>query len=167
MFDLAWSEILVIGVVALLVIKPKDLPKALRTVGYWVRHARQIAAEFQSSLEQMAREAEIPDVKKELEDAGRKLTADIEKSIDPVEVEKHLFNPPETPPAVSDAGSAAVGESSIPTTAPFGEPPPAPPPAEEPQLPFAEPLPTQSPPVGATPPALEPVGTPRGPHDRG
>src|SRR5258708_2901499 len=44
MFDLAWSEILVIGVVALLVIKPKDLPKVLRTVGYWVRHARQVAA---------------------------------------------------------------------------------------------------------------------------
>ncbi|MEJ0070208.1 MAG: Sec-independent protein translocase protein TatB [Pseudomonadota bacterium] len=64
MFDLAWSELLVIGVVALLVIKPKDLPKVLRTVGYWVRHARQVASEFQSSLEQMAREAELSDVKK-------------------------------------------------------------------------------------------------------
>ena len=40
MFDFAWSELLVIGVVALIVIKPKDLPKVLRTVGYWVRQAR-------------------------------------------------------------------------------------------------------------------------------
>lgn len=98
MFDIGWSELLVIGVVALLVIKPKDYPKALRTVGYWVRHARQIAAEFQSSLEQMAREAELHEVKKEIEDAAHKLTSDVRSNFDPVEIEK-AFNEPASPPA--------------------------------------------------------------------
>src|SRR5271154_4839183 len=88
MFDFAWSELLVIGVVALIVIKPKDLPKVLRTVGYWVRQARQVASEFQTSIEQMAREAELSDVKKEIEDAGRKLTAEVQQTFDPVEIEK-------------------------------------------------------------------------------
>ena len=164
MFDLAWSEILVIGVVALLVIKPKDLPKVLRTVGYWVRHARQVAAEFQTSLEQMAREAEIPDVKKELEDAGRQLTADIEKSIDPVEVEK-LFNPVEPPVASASAETPSI-EPPAGAATPLSEPP-APGAAEEPHLPFPEPLPTQSPPIAVHPPALEPVGSPPGSRDRG
>jgi sec-independent protein translocase protein TatB len=123
MFDLAWSELLVIGVVALLVIKPKDLPKVLRTVGYWVRHARQVASEFQSSLEQMAREAELSDVKKEIEDAGRKLTTDIQQTFDPVEIEKK-FNPvPETPSAEATPSIA--------------------PPIDEPTLPGLEPGPTQ------------------------
>ncbi|MBI3516137.1 MAG: twin-arginine translocase subunit TatB [Proteobacteria bacterium] len=161
MFDLEWSKLLVIGVIALLVIKPKDLPKALNTLGYWVRHARQVAAEFQRSLEQMAREAEIPDVKKELEDAGRQLTADVEKSLDPVEVEK-LFNP--LPPEPSTATASIEPPADVAT--PLSEPP-APAAPEEPHLPFPEPLPTQSPPVTVHPPALEPAGSQSSPHDRG
>jgi sec-independent protein translocase protein TatB len=138
MFDLAWSELLVIGVVALLVIKPKDLPKVLRTVGYWVRHARQVASEFQSSLEQMAREAELTDVKKEIEEAGRKLTADVQHTFDPVEIEKQ-FNPPaETAPtaeAASTSPSIAAPAEPVATdepTLPFLEPEPTPPPSAAP-----------------------------------
>ena len=157
MFDFEFSKLLVIGVIALLVIKPKDLPRALHQLGYWVRHARQVAAEFQRSLEQMAREAEIPDVKKEIEDAGRQLTADIEKTIDPVEIEKAL-----TPLPLSDAVAASNEAAASQTIAP-----PAPSAADEPTLPFPEPLPTQSPPVAVHPPALEPAGSPSSPHDRG
>ena len=62
MFDFAWSELALIGVVALVVIGPKDLPRVLRTVGIWVRKARAIAREFQGSVEQMVREAELDEV---------------------------------------------------------------------------------------------------------
>jgi sec-independent protein translocase protein TatB len=145
MFDLEWSKLLVLGVVALLVIKPKDLPKALRTLGYWVRHARQVAAEFQSSIEQMAREAELADVKKDIEDATRHVTADIEKTIDPVEIEQLLNEPTGTPPPSLEPPAAE--------TTPAAEAAAVPPPAaapDEPTLPFPEPLPTTAP-AGAEP----------------
>jgi sec-independent protein translocase protein TatB len=84
MFDLAWSHILLLGVVALLVIGPKDLPRTLRMLGVWVGRARTIAREFQSSLDQMIREAELEDVRKEVEQAATvDLDHDIERSIDP------------------------------------------------------------------------------------
>jgi len=68
-FDLGWSEMLVIGAVALVVIGPKELPNALRTAGYWVRKARSLSREFQGSFEQMIREAELDEVRKDLEKA--------------------------------------------------------------------------------------------------
>src|SRR5437868_13575255 len=58
-FDIGWSELLVIGVVALVFIGPKDLPRALRVAGYWFRKARTLSREFQNSVDQMIREAEI------------------------------------------------------------------------------------------------------------
>ena len=64
--DIGWPEFLVIGVVALLVIGPKDLPAALRVAGYWVRKARTMSREFQSHFEQMLREAELDEVRQEL-----------------------------------------------------------------------------------------------------
>jgi sec-independent protein translocase protein TatB len=165
MFDFAWSELLVIGVVALIVIKPKDLPKVLRTVGYWVRQARQVASEFQTSIEQMAREAELADVKKEIEDAGRKLTAEVQQTFDPVEIEKK-FNPtePETPTI-----AAPPVEPGSTEPAPTEPTPPAPittemaaveTPPDEPTLPFPEMAP---PPVAAP---AEPAGVKPGTPDR-
>src|SRR5881394_399514 len=71
MFDIGWSELAVIAVVALVVIGPKDLPKVLRTAGYWMRKVRTIAAEFQSSIEQMAREADLDDLRKQVEEANK------------------------------------------------------------------------------------------------
>jgi sec-independent protein translocase protein TatB len=65
-FDIGWPELLLIGVVALVVIGPKDLPAALRVAGYWVRKARTMSREFQSSFEQMLREAELDEVRQEL-----------------------------------------------------------------------------------------------------
>ena len=69
MFDFAWSELAVIAVVALIVIGPKDLPRVMRTVGQWTRRARAIAREFQGSLDQMVREAELDDVKRHIDRA--------------------------------------------------------------------------------------------------
>ncbi|HTC17752.1 MAG TPA: Sec-independent protein translocase protein TatB [Stellaceae bacterium] len=97
MFDFAWSEIALIAVVALIVIGPKDLPRVLKTVGIWVRKARGIAREFQGSIEQMVREAELDDVKKNLDKAaGFSFDDEIKKTIDPKgEIEQALAPPPE------------------------------------------------------------------------
>ena len=58
MLDLGWSEILIIGVVALIVVGPKDLPKMLRTLGQYAGRAKSIAREFQRSMDDAARQAD-------------------------------------------------------------------------------------------------------------
>lgn len=70
MFDIAWSEFLLIGAVALVVIGPKDLPKALRTVGQVVGKVRRMATEFQGQFNDAMREAELHELKKQVEDVG-------------------------------------------------------------------------------------------------
>jgi len=70
MFDIAWSEMVLIGAVALVVIGPKDLPKALRTVGQTVGKIRRMASEFQGQFNEAMREAELADLKKQVEDVG-------------------------------------------------------------------------------------------------
>lgn len=66
MFDLGWSEILLIVAVALIVIGPKDLPQAVRTVTQIIRRMRGMAREFQSSLDDLAREAGVDEIKRDL-----------------------------------------------------------------------------------------------------
>lgn len=115
MFDLAWSHILLIGVVALLVIGPKDLPRALRTVGVWVGRARAIAREFQSSLDQMIREFELEEMRKQVETVAKlDLNATIEKTVDPGGELKQTFAtspiPEETPPAVTGPEAATPAQ---------------------------------------------------------
>lgn len=68
MFDIGWPELMLVMVVALIVIGPKDLPVAIRTVTTVLRKLRGMAAEFQSGLEEMAREAGVDEVKKSIED---------------------------------------------------------------------------------------------------
>lgn len=72
MFDLGWSELLVVAVVAIIVVGPKDLPKLMRTVGQWVRRARSLASEFQRGMMDLADAGdlkELKDLKKDVEDA--------------------------------------------------------------------------------------------------
>ena len=64
MFDIGWSELVVIGVVALIAIGPKELPGVLRMVGQWMGKARRMAAEFQGQFNEAMREAEMADIKK-------------------------------------------------------------------------------------------------------
>lgn len=65
MFDVAPTELLLVAVVALVVIGPKDLPKAMRVVGYWVGKARGVARQFRSGFDTMVREAELHEMEKQ------------------------------------------------------------------------------------------------------
>jgi sec-independent protein translocase protein TatB len=84
-FDIGWPELMLIGVVALVVIGPKDLPAALRVAGYWVRKARSMSRELQSSFDQMIREAELDEVRQELKKVTDiNLDHEVNKIMDPV-----------------------------------------------------------------------------------
>ena len=72
MFDIGWSELLLIGIVALIAIGPKELPGALRTLGQWMGKIRRMAAEFQGQFQEAMREAEIDQLKKDMDDMAAK-----------------------------------------------------------------------------------------------
>jgi sec-independent protein translocase protein TatB len=116
MFDISWSHILAIAVVALVVIGPKDLPRVLRTLGKWAGKARAVAREFQSSIDQMIRESELEEVRKEVEQvASTNIGHEIEKSVDPKGELQGSLQVPE----LTDAGSHPTG--TIATTTDTGE----------------------------------------------
>ena len=95
MFDIGWSEMAVVALVALIVIGPKDLPRVARNVGQWVAKGRAMGREFHRALEDMAREAELDKVKSEIEKAGRTdLGKTIEKTIDPSGELSKALEPP-------------------------------------------------------------------------
>jgi sec-independent protein translocase protein TatB len=79
MFDISWTEFLLIGVVALIVIGPKELPSVLRTLGQWTRKVRSMAADFQGQFQEAMREAEMADLKKQVDDVARDI-----KNYDPL-----------------------------------------------------------------------------------
>jgi sec-independent protein translocase protein TatB len=79
MFDISWTEFLLIGIVALIVIGPKELPGVLRTLGQWTRKVRSMAADFQNQFHEAMREAEMADLKKQVDDLAQDFT-----NIDPL-----------------------------------------------------------------------------------
>src|SRR5471030_1306949 len=68
MFDIGWSELVVIAVVALIAIGPKELPGVLRMVGQWIGKIRHMASEFQGQFQEAMREAEMADLKKDVDE---------------------------------------------------------------------------------------------------
>src|ERR1700710_782842 len=84
MFDFAWSEIVLIGAVALIAIGPKDMPAAIRTVSSMIKKARRMAAEFQTHVDEMVREADLGDVKKTFNEIRNfNIPAAMERAVDP------------------------------------------------------------------------------------
>ena len=129
MFDISWTEFLLIGVVALIVIGPKELPAVLRTVGQWTRKVRSMAADFQGQFQEAMREAEMSDLKKQVDDlahdvknydplkearaeveaAGRDIKASLEQKPDEPTLAEAA-----TPPAAVDEIPAALPGADIP-----------------------------------------------------
>jgi sec-independent protein translocase protein TatB len=68
MFDIGWGELLLIGIVALIAIGPKELPTVLRTLGQWMGKLRRMASEFQNQFQEAMREAEMADLKKQVDE---------------------------------------------------------------------------------------------------
>jgi len=83
MFDIGWQELVVIGVLAIVVLGPKELPRVLRTVMGLMRKARSVASEFQEAINDAARQADLDDVKKKFTDSALNPTDAIRHSIDP------------------------------------------------------------------------------------
>jgi sec-independent protein translocase protein TatB len=79
MFDISWTEFLLIGIVALIVIGPKELPAVMRTMGQWARKIRIMAGDFQNQFHEAMREAEMADLKKQVDDIAQDV-----KSYDPL-----------------------------------------------------------------------------------
>jgi sec-independent protein translocase protein TatB len=150
MFDIGWGKIVIIAVIALVVIGPKELPAVLRTVGQWMGKVRRMAAEFQAQFQEAMREAEMADLKKSV-DAITDATRDLGKGFDPIGSvrkdietaleEKPVSSPPatETAPAPVEAPAveppAAEQPAAVPPAAaapPAASEPPPPPPAEAP-----------------------------------
>lgn len=123
MFDMSWGEIMVIGAVALIVIGPKDLPKALRTVGNMTGKVRRMAAEFQGQFSEAMREAELEDVKQQLQGMNSDVTS-LNKGFNPIQTIRDELKgaveapvlPPVPSPAetVSDAFAQGRGEAGPP-----------------------------------------------------
>jgi sec-independent protein translocase protein TatB len=81
MFDIAWSELFVIVVVALVVVGPKDLPKLMRTAGQWAGRARTMADQFRRSFDDMARQSELDELRNQvssLKSAAQKPMTDLD-----------------------------------------------------------------------------------------
>ena len=94
MFDIGWTELLVIAVVAVVVVGPKDLPRALRAVGRWTGKVKRMARDFQGQFNEALREAELESVKKDIEEVGRiDPLAEVRKEV--TEVDKSLKTAPE------------------------------------------------------------------------
>ncbi len=149
MFDISWTEFLLIGVVALVVIGPKELPAVMRTLGQWTRKVRSMATEFQGQFHEAMREAEMSDLKKQVDDMARDVTdinplKSVRDDIESVGKDLHssLSATPSADPSVPVPahGEPAVVESSQPALAAAADETSAPVPPEA-----AVPMPVEQP----------------------
>jgi sec-independent protein translocase protein TatB len=156
MFDIGWGELLVIGVVALIVIGPKELPGVLRALGQWMAKIRRMASEFQSQFQEAMREAEMADLKKEVDElhhTARNMTSNFDP-LGYMGVKESTFTdmsgkssadatdtsqPSAAPPDQAAGTSAGAASASEPVAAPPGveSRPPAPATGPDSQAPAA------------------------------
>jgi sec-independent protein translocase protein TatB len=129
MFDIGWSEFVLIAVVALIAIGPKELPGVLRTVGQWMGKARKMAAEFQSQFQEAMREAEMADLKDSFDEVRKaasglsagslisSLEKDVSNSLRIDNVDKPA-EPPKTEAIETEAIETAAIEPPVTPTVP-------------------------------------------------
>jgi len=117
MFDFAWSEFALIAVVAMIAIGPKDMPAAIRAVTGWVKKARRMAAEFQTHVDEMVREADLSEVRASINEIRNfDIRGQLEKTIDADgSIRATLASNPLEPstPAVTSVEEIAVSEPAI------------------------------------------------------
>lgn len=140
MFDLAWTEIALILLVALIVIGPKDLPHAIRGVADFIKKARRMAAEFQVHVDEMMRESKLDEVKRQIDEvrAGAyDFKRKFEEELDPNrEIAKTFSDPFATTspgydsaahaPSPEPEAAALTAEPAVASATPAAEPPPPP-----------------------------------------
>ncbi len=116
MFDFAWTEIALIGVVALVAIGPKDMPVAIRTVAEMIKKARRMAGEFQTHVDEMVRDANLDEVRSQINQIRNfDIKGEIEKAVDADHSIRDTFanNPLATTwtPARSETDTGIAGEA--------------------------------------------------------
>ncbi len=169
MFDIAPSEFLLVAFVALVVIGPKDLPKAMRVVGYWVGKARGVARQFRSGFDSMVREAELEEMEKrwasenerimrEHPQTGADATADTAQVVHSPETEEHRRDYRSMDDADDHTGEPVMVEKPVVTAAP-SVPAPVAGLSDAPAVPAehdSKPVATRGPDLFDTPPARHP-----------
>jgi sec-independent protein translocase protein TatB len=131
MFDIGWSELVIVGVVALIVIGPKELPGVLRMAGQWIGKVRRMASDFQGQFNEAMREAEMADLKKQVDEFADS-TRDLTSEFDPLKSMEDSFDDP-----LAEADAAAAADVGSPEEIDKAALPPPAEPASE-----AEPAPT-------------------------
>ena len=138
MFDIAPTELLIVALVALVVIGPKDLPKAMKAVAHWVTKARKLSSEFHRGIDQIVREAELEEAREAIRSAGQmNLDRAVEQTIDPTGEVNRALQPPSE--AEIDPETHIEKPEDLPILAAPEEPAPAPTPPIAPPAPKAEP----------------------------
>jgi sec-independent protein translocase protein TatB len=121
MFGLSWSEILIIGVVALVLIGPNDLPRAMKTAARWMSAGRKLAREFQGHIDELVREAELEEFREKARKiAMRPVSSHIESILDPNRELADALSPPgarhpfpAAPSIAPPVSEAEAGESAV------------------------------------------------------
>ena len=128
MFDIGTSELLIVAVVALLVIGPKDLPRVLHMVGKWIAKARSMTGQFKSGLEQMAREAELEDMEKQWAEHNKRImtqhpgsdgaTSPFASPLPAAQAVEDSSAPPAPDSAPTDSAASQAGSLEAPPSSP-------------------------------------------------
>lgn len=155
MFDIGWSEIILVVVVALIVIGPKDMPKALYEAGRWLRQIRMLAGEFHRGLGEVMREAEVEELRRKAREAAQEaermgtLPASVQELLEASRIAQAAYDPASLDISGPAVAASAVPAAPVPAETLAAESPPA----EETSLSAASstaPAPTP-PPAEATP----------------
>jgi len=128
MFDIGASELLMIVIVAIVVLGPKDMPLAMRTAGRWIGKARRVSSHFRTGIDAMIREAEMEEMEREWKERNARIMAD--QSLDHP---AHHVSPDGVPAASAEARASAAIQPAEGRTQendepqlPLGGPPPPP-----------------------------------------
>src|SRR5215469_13823958 len=110
--DLSWSHILLVVIVALVVVGPKDLPTLMRTVGQWMGKARQMADQFRKSFDDMTRQAELDELRSELEALrSRRPFAEVERELNQAVLPPEFASAPQASAEPKSDSSPGHGEA--------------------------------------------------------